>query len=556
MHRLYMACLCFFTLSILKAQQFTIPGCTGYAVPAERENETIFSEKNGLRWRNPQQQISYFFFVRQAGGRLHISLKAKNKKAGGQVKLSVAGKTFLVNIPAADSFRNVIAGSVMLKDSGFYAIELKAVKKAGTEIANIAAVQLTGDATIGMHANLKPRRNAASVHLHYQVPDTVKGVTLYNELTVPHGADPIHSYYMACGFSRGYFGIQVNSATERRVIFSVWDAGKETIDRSKVADFNKVQLVAKGEDVYVDGFGNEGTGGHSHWIYEWKTGETYKFAVTALPDSATKSTIYTGYIYLPERQRWKLIAAFKAPGDGDYLRAPYSFVENFDGVNGQLQRKLILGNQWMQHANGNWTEFTGARFTCDATGRAQDRIDWGGGTMDGTFYLVNGGFQSYTGKHGDIFSRPAAVQQNPVIDWSKNLDSTLQAKKDLQLIYDGLQTKKIDTTGSVQGVFYKILKQGTGAAVSLNDTVTVYYKGSLLRDGTVFDQTKDKPISFPLKRLIKGWQLGVPMCQVGGKIRLVIPSALAYSIRTRSKTIPPNSVLVFDIDVVAIKAAQ
>ncbi|MGC8064199.1 FKBP-type peptidyl-prolyl cis-trans isomerase, partial [Salmonella enterica] len=72
-------------------------------------------------------------------------------------------------------------------------------------------------------------------------------------------------------------------------------------------------------------------------------------------------------------------------------------------------------------------------------------------------------------------------------------------------------------------------------------------------DGSIFDQTKDKPATFPLNRLIKGWQIAVPMCKVGGSIRVIIPSALAYSIRTRSKNIPPNSVLVFDIDVVDVK---
>ena len=69
----------------------------------------------------------------------------------------------------------------------------------------------------------------------------------------------------------------------------------------------------------------------------------------------------------------------------------------------------------------------------------------------------------------------------------------------------------------------------------------------------MFDQTKDKPAIFPLKRLIKGWQIGLTMCKVGGKIRLIIPSAIAYSIRSRSSKIPPNSVLVFDIEVLSAK---
>lgn len=121
------------------------------------------------------------------------------------------------------------------------------------------------------------------------------------------------------------------------------------------------------------------------------------------------------------------------------------------------------------------------------------------------------------------------------------------------MILEAVQKKEVDTTGSNEGVYYHLLREGTGAAVSVDDTVTVFYKGSLLKDGSIFDQTKDKPATFPLKRLIKGWQVGLPMCKVGGKIRLLIPSGLAYTIRSRSKAIPPNSVLVFDIEVLAAK---
>jgi FKBP-type peptidyl-prolyl cis-trans isomerase len=89
--------------------------------------------------------------------------------------------------------------------------------------------------------------------------------------------------------------------------------------------------------------------------------------------------------------------------------------------------------------------------------------------------------------------------------------------------------------------------------VSLTDTVTVFYKGTLLGDGSIFDQTKEKPAVFPLQRLIRGWQLAVPMSRVGGTVRIIIPSGQAYGIRARSNAIPPNSVLVFDVEVVGTK---
>lgn len=548
----YCYLLVFFVFSYsLKAQTVTIPGYTGYLLPAETK-EDAFSATAGLqKWTDPKKQVSYFFYVRQPGN-LTININAKNTVAGNAVKLSIAGKNMLVNIPASKTFRTVKAGTVEIHDSGFYSITISAVKKTGTTIANIQSIQLSGPATAGIHFNAKPRRNAASVHLRYPLPDSIKALAFYNEITIPAGADPVHSYYMACGFARGYFGIQVNSPTERRVIFSVWDAGNEATDRGKVPDSNKVQLLAKGEDVYADDFGNEGTGGHSHWVYNWKTDQTYKMMVVALPDSASKTTIYTGYFFLPEQQKWKLIASFKAPKDGQTLRNLYSFNENFVGLNGQLQRKAFFGNQWVQKRNGQWVELTQSSFSYDATGKAGDRIDYGAGVKDGRFYLWNGGFEKANVNYGDVFNRPPTGTR-PVVDVTKNADSTQQAAKEMVMIMNAVRLKQADTTGSIDGVYYYLLKEGTGDYVSVTDTVTVFYKGSLMKDGSIFDQTKDQPATFPLRRLIRGWQVGLQMCRIGGKIRLYIPSGLGYSIRSRSKDIPPNSVLVFDIEVLSVK---
>ncbi len=552
MLRSYLLLIAMGIFSCLSAQTVIIPAFTGYALPAEKQESLLFSEKNGVQqWKDAEQQIRYFFYVRKPG-KLSVALDAKNTAEGTILKVSLLGKDFPVKIPASPKCKLINAGTVTIRDSGFYSITLSVIKKARNSIADIRAVQLTGAATAGLHYNSKPRRNAASVHLRYPIGDSIKAIAFYNEITIPNGFDHLHSYYMACGFARGYFGIQVNSESERRVIFSVWDAGKEAADRNKVADSNKVMLLAKGEDVFADGFGNEGTGGHSHWVYPWKTGQTYKLMVTALTDSASQTTIYTGYFFLPEWQKWKLIASFRAPKDGQNLRSLYSFNENFWGVNGQLQRKALFGNQWIQKENGQWLELTKSSFSYDATAKAGDRIDYGAGVNDGKFYLWNGGFQPANAKFGDVFNRPEA-NQKPVIDWNKNADSAKQAVKDHQLIMEAVKNKQIDTTGSREGIYYQILKEGNGDYISLNDTITVFYKGILLKEGSVIDQTKDKPASFPLKRLIRGWQIALPMCRVGGKIRILIPSALAYSIRSRSKAIPPNSVLMFDIEVVATK---
>lgn len=551
------------TLLVFTQQSFAqnivvMPGNTGYALPMENSDEddesTLFKDSAGLHnWVNPNQQVSYYFET-HATGKLHITLLAKNKTAS-TITVLAAGKTFTVHIPQSKNFVPVPVGDIdVIEDTRYYQIALRATQKTNKPIADIQALQLTGSIAGSIHANTKPRRNAASVHLMYPLPDSVKAVAFYNEVTVPKGADIPYSYYMACGFTRGYFGIQVNSKTERRVIFSVWDAGNEAVDRNKVADTNKVKLIAKGDEVVASDFGNEGTGGHSHLVYDWKADTTYKFLVTAAPDSATNTTTYSGYFYAPELKAWKFIAAFRAPRDGQNLHHLYSFLEDFAGNNGQQYRKAFYGNAWVQDEDRKWTELNNATFSTDATGKAGDRTDFGGGVDSARFYLWNGGFKPANAKYGDALNRPT-LKVKPDVNLYHHVDSLAQAKKDIELINRAVADGAIDTTGSINGVYYKILHEGNGDKVSVTDTLSVFYKGWAL-NGSVFDSTEKEPAIFPLNRLIKGWQYGLPQNNVGGKIRLIIPSGLGYSIRNVTMAIPPNSILIFDIEIVSAKKSE
>lgn len=528
-----------------------IPFYTAYVTSSNKEvSKTYSSRKDGLVLSDTATRIR--FFVHNSNtGKLDLGLNVLALKTAKQIIVEVLGKKFSIVVPVAKSSKEIKIGSVNVSDTGFIEVIVSA-QKIQTGGVSIGSLTASGAAAAGLRYNAKERLNAASVHLRYPLADSIRAISFYNEVTVPKHFDPVHSFYMANGFARGYFGIQVNSENERRVIFSVWDAGNETIDRNKVADSNKVTLLAKGDGVITNDFGNEGTGGHSHWVYAWKTDETYRFIVTALPDSASQTTIYTGYFFVPEIQRWKLIAAFRAPKDGKRLEKLYSFNENFHGINGHLQRRALFGNQWVQQPNGRWVALTDAIFTTDATGKAGDRFDYGAEVLNEQFYLWNGGFKEQAAKQNDRFKR-SNTSKAPVIDYTKDADSLAQAKKDLNEIAEAVKTGKIDTTGSVESVYYHILKQGTGDFVSVADTVTVHYKGSLLTDGSIFDQTRENPATFPLRRLIRGWQLALPKCRVGGTVRVIIPSAQAYGIRTRSKDIPPNRVLVFDIEVVGTK---
>ncbi|MBH2007849.1 FKBP-type peptidyl-prolyl cis-trans isomerase [Candidatus Saccharibacteria bacterium] len=96
---------------------------------------------------------------------------------------------------------------------------------------------------------------------------------------------------------------------------------------------------------------------------------------------------------------------------------------------------------------------------------------------------------------------------------------------------------------------------GTGDEVPEGATITAHYTGALCADGTIFQSSHDfgEAITFPLSGVIAGWTQGVPGMKVGGTRRLVIPSAMAYGSARAAANIPPNSDLVFDIELVAIK---
>lgn len=96
--------------------------------------------------------------------------------------------------------------------------------------------------------------------------------------------------------------------------------------------------------------------------------------------------------------------------------------------------------------------------------------------------------------------------------------------------------------------------EGTGESVPEGATITAHYTGALCADGTIFQSSHDfgEPVTFPLDRVIAGWTQGVPGMKIGGTRRLVIPSDMAYGSVRAAANIPPNSDLVFDIELVAI----
>jgi FKBP-type peptidyl-prolyl cis-trans isomerase len=117
----------------------------------------------------------------------------------------------------------------------------------------------------------------------------------------------------------------------------------------------------------------------------------------------------------------------------------------------------------------------------------------------------------------------------------------------------GSQNNEMKTTAS--GLKYQVMKQGTGTvSPKATDTVNVHYHGTLL-NGTVFDSSvqRGQPISFPLNGVIPGWTEGLQLMKVGDKFKFEIPPNLAYGPNSPTPTIPPNSTLVFEVELLGIK---
>lgn len=103
------------------------------------------------------------------------------------------------------------------------------------------------------------------------------------------------------------------------------------------------------------------------------------------------------------------------------------------------------------------------------------------------------------------------------------------------------------------GLVYRSLKDGTGASPSATDKVKVHYRGTFA-DGREFDSSykRNEAIEFPLSGVIKCWTEGVQRMKVGGKAKLTCPAAIAYGARGAGGVIPPNTTLLFEVELLAI----
>lgn len=120
-----------------------------------------------------------------------------------------------------------------------------------------------------------------------------------------------------------------------------------------------------------------------------------------------------------------------------------------------------------------------------------------------------------------------------------------------KFLAENAQREGVQTTPS--GLQYEVIEEGEGESPSEDDRVTVHYRGTLV-DGTVFDSSYDRgaPATFALQNVIPGWTEGVQLMKPGAKYKFYLPSDLAYGEAGAGVKIPPNSVLIFDVELLSV----
>lgn len=336
------------TCSMQATAQLVVPLGGNTFTNAGEAVQKLINTTGISHWKNSSDSFITYLRVNTTG-EIRLSIKAAAAQPA-IIQISIKGRssTLAINSKTAKYYD---AGVFRVSDTGYIAIVLKGLSRKGNWFPVISEYLVNGSA-IKAQINFVQHnsgnffywgRRGPSVHLNYEVADSIEVEWFYNEVTVPKGFDKPGSYFMANGFAEGYFGILVNSSEERRVLFSVWSPFN-TDDPNSIPGSLRIKLVEKGAGVQTGEFGNEGAGGQSFLRYNWKAGETYRFLVSAKAGLPNYS-VFSAYILVPEKNEWLLIASFARPRTKPGLRHLHSFLENFQPETGNQYRKVFFGNQ-------------------------------------------------------------------------------------------------------------------------------------------------------------------------------------------------------------------
>ena len=375
--------------------------------------------------------------IQKAGGRLLIPVVVEKP---GVKKLSVrftANKGSTTTLTAhvvdnlkVDALKKAAKVSVQLTGTGKPAVSKEIAltfPAAGTYLVALDAQEAAGTVTLNGLLLIGatnpelwalPNGNAQSVHFGYALPKGETALWAYAEAKSLPG--PPTTYNCVLGFGHGYFGFQRKTAgpetKERVFIYSLWDNGYVKNDAKKVSAEELrdlvVTTVAKGEGVNASAFDHEGSGGHSDLPYAWKDNATYSFLLGVKADG--DAAVYSAWVKLAETGQWRFLTSFRRPKTVAKIDGLYSFVEDWSGSYGQVERKCLYSNLWIRNSAGKWVALKEAKSSATSE---LGRKDFNHTVEGNAVALITGGYSSTDGKRGVVLAVPAGKE--PVVELDK-----------------------------------------------------------------------------------------------------------------------------------------
>ncbi|WP_081852614.1 DUF3472 domain-containing protein [Prevotella sp. 10(H)] len=431
---------------------FTVPANKGYAEPFST-NEAGVSVPVGWpetvdvvsQWTDKEKSVVWYLYQKEGVYDFYLDNEvAKGKKIAFDLNISECydlGFNAInkkVELRGTGEYNLQFCTGITIPKTGYYRYELKPISDPANAIT-IRSLIFNSFKPEGQ-VNHTDYQSSPSVHINFSStsPTTKKYDWLYEEIIVPEGGDPLATFYMAIGFYRGYFGIQTNSDTERRVLFSIWDSKDAENDKSiNASDY--VTLVDKDEATTVNSFGGEGTGGQSYVkTADWKTGKPVKFLLNVLPQK-NNSVVLSAW-YSVDNGPWNYVASWRAPHEKRYFDGFHSFLENYGYTNGQLRREAYYYNAWGHEAESEkWINFNKVRFS-NTDGKEGQRVDYEQGVSPkypDRFYMSSGGYTP-TIKTADEMPLSVTPPQIDIKKFTERVNVALENESK----YKGLLQKK------------------------------------------------------------------------------------------------------------------
>ncbi|GHV27353.1 hypothetical protein FACS1894176_09170 [Bacteroidia bacterium] len=407
-----------------------LAGGRGYVVPFVNSNAGLSMAERGnlTNWTNKDRKAVWYLY--QAKGTYNMGFKltlTNNQTRNFKItctRSDAAGFTSLTNefsytgLGQTDTI--LVLNNLSIPATGYYRYELESKTNNGTITINeliFEGIVPSGQSLPSPAPHTTDYLSSPSVHLHYsQSTKTSKSNDydwLYQEVMAPTGFTPTATYWEAIGFTGGYFGMQANTDTERRILFSIWDqvdTDKYTKNGLPIPESCRdslVSLVDKAEYTQANGFGNEGTGGQSYVgagrFTTWQDSVPVKFLMNIRRDTIVSTVtgkkkpclILTAWYKAYEDEGWRYVASWRRPFASAYFNESGSFIENFGWANGHLPRKGYYYNTFAhENSTGKWVHLNKnyGTHTDGATGQRNDYEHHIAPEDPTKFYMLSGGY--------------------------------------------------------------------------------------------------------------------------------------------------------------------